>query len=186
MKQNRIGSIRVYLSGPMQYTADDGVGWRQKLTPELIKVGIDPNNILDPLSTRTGKLSVQDENKRLKFYKETDNYEGVKEVSRTLIRHDLRMVDVSDCLVLGVESQNGEMPRTYGTVHEIIVAVEQHKPIFILSDLTWKEFPVWLIGLLPNPGCWAKTPQELAKMIYHDVEENIHKESKWVFLGNIS
>lgn len=160
--------------------------WRNQVTHELIKVGINSNNILDPILDRTGKMPIKEEIRRIKLFKDTNNFRELKELSKTIIRHDLRMVDISDALILGVISQDNKFPTTFGTTHEIITAVEQHKPIFVYSNLAYKEFPLWLIGLLPNLNYWARTAEELAQLIYRDVEENINKESKWVIVEPIS
>lgn len=170
----------------MQYTQDWGTNWRKEITQELIKIGVDPNNILDPVSDRTGKTPIKEEIRRIQFFKDTNNYRELKELSKTIIRHDLRMVDISDAIILGIISQDGKVPTTFGTTHEVVTAVEQHKPLFVYTNLSYKDIPLWWLGLLPDLGCWAKTPQELAQLIYRDIEENISKESKWVILEPIS
>lgn len=183
---NKIANIRVYLSGAMEQTKDYGSGWRLEVTAELIKIGMNPNNILDPISDRTGKTPIKEEVHRIKLFKDTNNYRELKELSKTIIRHDLRMVDISDALILGIISCDNKFPSTFGTTHEIITAVEQHKPIFIYTNLSYKDFPLWLLGLLPDLSYWTSTAEELAQLIYRDVEENINKESKWIIVQPIS
>jgi len=43
--KGRLNNHRVYLAGPIDHADDDGVAWRQKLTPYLKKMGL---TILDP------------------------------------------------------------------------------------------------------------------------------------------
>ena len=43
--KGRLNNHRVYLAGPIDHASDDGVGWREELTPYLEKMGL---TILDP------------------------------------------------------------------------------------------------------------------------------------------
>ncbi len=182
MNADRLKHVRIYFSGPMQYVKDNGIEWRKRLTDSLINSGFDKQNILDPTSTRTGKPPLEDEIRRIQIAKERNDYADVAKVSKMLIRHDLRMSDVSDCTILGLFREDSVFPKTIGTIHEVINAVEQHKPIYVLTDMEWQDFPVWLLGLLPGPYFWSKNIDQLIESLIRDITEPIEQDTKWVFV----
>ena len=51
-KKGKLSNHRVYLAGPIDHAHDDGVGWRQTMTPFLKKMGL---TILDPTDKPTSQ-----------------------------------------------------------------------------------------------------------------------------------
>lgn len=73
--------------------------------------------------------------------------EGLEEVHdymKAIVRRDLRMVDLSDFIVASLEVTKP----TFGSVHEIIMASIQRKPLFI-HVAEGDRIPLWLLGFIP-------------------------------------
>jgi len=143
MEKGNLYKSKVYLAGNIQHTVDSVV-WREELTVPLEKMGI---ITLNPrVNCFLNQISEDDEViKRLRLDILNENYDAVSDSVKQIIRRDLRMVDVADFIIVNLEPT---MP-TFGTVHEIILASTQRKPIFFrINDK--KDFPIWFFGLFDH------------------------------------
>jgi hypothetical protein len=141
-KKNVLSDARVYLSGPMDFVAsraeEKQKGWRNRVGQFLQKFGttvFDPWNKPDVVGMRHyGKEDEFSTEKRYKWSfensKEGDlcRAELCEEFWATL-QIDLRMVDTSDFLV----SYCPTNVYSVGTVHEIVMARLQNKPVLFVS-----------------------------------------------------
>lgn len=146
MSHNVLDHTRVYLSGPMDFVGSRVVekylGWRAILTPILKALGVTP---LDPWNKPTVKghqeygkeglmppkeLYEKDfwTNKATRAKFEADFWETV--------HIDCRMVDVSDFVVAFVPTNIYSV----GTVHEIVLARTQFKPVLMVSPPIQYDF----------------------------------------------
>lgn len=149
MKTNTLDQTRVYLSGPMDFVGsrliEKYLGWRAILTPVLRGLG---STVLDPWN-------------KPKIRGHGDNYgnEGVFHEKSTYaddfwtnpetrarferdfwetVHIDLRMTDISDFLVAFVPTNIYSV----GTVHEIVLARSQFKPVLMVSPpVRYSFFP---------------------------------------------
>jgi len=138
---NVLKKSRVYLAGNME-NLDISEGWREWIRSELNPMGV---TILSPLDTAFyGQLNETDEDRRkLKSVRENEDYEAVHEYMRGVIQKDLRLIDLADFVIVNLDLN---IP-TFGTTHELVVATQQKKPIFlVVSDK--KKTPLWLLGLI--------------------------------------
>ena len=138
-----LNKLKVYLAGNIQ-NSEDSFLWREDITKTLEEFGVTALNprvncFLNQVSE--DDVTVQNLKKDIKDKK----YDQVHEYVQQIIRRDLRMVDVADFLIVNLEPS---MP-TYGTIHEIIMASIQRKPILFRIDKK-QEFPVWLFGLVDH------------------------------------
>ena len=141
-KKNILEGSRAYLSGPMDFVASRAEekrnGWRNRIGQFLQKYDV---TVYDPWNKPTvagmphyGKEDEFTTNERHKWTFE-DTEEG--DITRaTLSDHfwptlhiDLRMVDTSDFLVAYCPTNIYSV----GTVHEIVMARLQHKPVLFVS-----------------------------------------------------
>jgi nucleoside 2-deoxyribosyltransferase len=136
---------KVYLAGPMEKSLDC-VSWRKEITEKLVSFGMKKENILDPSNKPKikGSLSLSDEQKIIKELKEKNDWKELEIFMKKIMRADLKMVDQSDFIIANLSEQ----VLTVGTIHEIIVARNQKKPVFlIVKDRT--NFPsLWLAALI--------------------------------------
>ena len=71
---NRLNGLRCYLAGPIDYAADDGVGWRNDITPWLQEKGV---KVLDPCDKPIPDSyykEIDEEKLRMMELKETGRY----------------------------------------------------------------------------------------------------------------
>lgn len=181
MELNTLESVRVYLSGPMDFVGsriiEKYLGWRAILTPVLRALGM---TVLDPWNKPTirghdnygqeGVIHSKSEyekdfwtNKETRARFETDFWETV--------HIDLRMTDISDFIMAFVPTNIYSV----GTVHEIVTARLQLKPALLISPpVNYDLFPE--IKNLPDSAKKA--------LKFYGLKENPHGiPSQWY--GNI-
>lgn len=134
----------VYLAGPMFACDDDGVGWRDQITPKLIKdyglVVEDPTK-----KTADGLGEVGDDKVFFKKLLLKKQFRIVREKFWPIVRKDLRCVDKADFLVL-VYDPNVHM---FGTIHEWVAAHSQKKPVLMkYNEDHLDKFNVWATTLV--------------------------------------
>ena len=117
-----------YLAGNIHSTSnnDYGVGWRDKITPiveDRFKV-----KVINPCKDGEGD-SKQDQLYFRQLIKERKFVE-LKEEFYKVIRKDLKAVDKADFIIF---YHNPKIP-TIGTIHEVINAANQKKPVLIVCD----------------------------------------------------
>ncbi len=141
-KANILANATVYLSGPMDFVAsrveEKKTGWRNRVAEFLEKRGTriyDPWNKPDVLGMpHYGKEDEFSTEKRQNWsYDDTEEGEHIRDELGSefwpTMHIDLRMVDTADFLV----SYCPTNVYSVGTVHEIIMASLQHKPILFVS-----------------------------------------------------
>lgn len=114
-----------YLSGPITAANDDGVGWRQEITPKLIELGL---KVYDPTTITESVGEVGKHKLLFKKLIKKRNFKKCKELFWPIARRDLRMVDLSDFLIFFYDP---DLPM-FGTVDEIVTASRlQKKPVLM-------------------------------------------------------
>ncbi len=142
MKKNVFKGARAYLSGPMDFVAsrahEKKYGWRNRVGQFLKSYGV---TVLDPWNKPNiqglheyGKEDVQSLNAREKWTF-APNEEGARargECAGTFyqtLHIDLRMVDISDFIIAYCPTNTYSV----GTVHEIVMARLESKPVLFVS-----------------------------------------------------
>jgi len=141
MKNNLYGST-TYLVGPIDYADDDGVGWRQAITPALKAMDItvfDPTNKPCEMGQEIGP-----EKDRLMTLKAANDWASLREAMKPIVHADLRMVQKSDFIIACLP----EDTRTCGTIHEIALAIQCKIPVLLLCPDGRASVPNWLFGVL--------------------------------------
>jgi len=130
----------VYLCGAMQMTSDDGIGWRDYITPTLKKYGL---NISDPTRKQCHSAQEIGDNKELfKSLRLKQDFKQLKKVFMPVARWDLRSVDKADFLIVAYDPC---IP-TVGTIDEIVIANMQRKPILMKYDpKKMEQFSSWMV-----------------------------------------
>lgn len=143
----------MYLAGNMEHTAG-AEGWRDFVKQRLSPIGV---NILSPVDTKFLGYPVEsrDDILRMKRERRNGNLDTVSEYMKRVIRKDLRLIDLSDFVIVNMEV----LKPTFGTMHELVIADQQKKPIFLSISEGRHECPLWILGLV-NP-----------KFIYNNIDE---------------
>lgn len=136
---NYLKGKSVYLCGAMHYLNDSGIDWRDFLAPKLESFGI---SIVDPTkTTANGVGEVGDDKKLFRELILKEDWENLKEAFWPIVRKDLRAVDKADFIICYYDPR---IP-TIGTIHELVVASMQKKPIFLKYDTEGlQKFNPWL------------------------------------------
>lgn len=196
----------LYLCGPMDFTSDNGVGWRKKITQQLVNIGLEKDNILDPSNKKnvlTHPRVDSNEGELIKKYKDEKNWEAIEDIMKEIAHVDLRMVDKADIIIACLPKQGDDSIRDFkinfsrellkafgevelikqyacrefdkinsnleamnidfnklctkienslipifGTLHEIVVARQQKKPVLLIYEDDLKKMSSWLMWLV--------------------------------------
>lgn len=139
---NFLQGARVYLAGPMDFVASREIerqhGWRTRIREFLEELGV---TVFDPWQKPEirGLFEYGKEDLNTIKKREQWTFEPTREGSATraelaeyfweTMHIDLRMVDISDFVIAFCPTNIYSV----GTVHEIVVARSQHKPVLFIS-----------------------------------------------------
>ena len=130
----------VYLSGPIDHAKDHGVGWREEFKLKTEAIGL---VYLDPTKKPGEKMSETTvEKNTVAEFKKNKDWDGLKKYVKNFRRIDLRFVDLSDFLVIYIDTSVHMM----GSYDELFVAERQRKPIFAIVEGGIEKASSWLFG----------------------------------------
>ena len=176
-KINRLNGQRAYLAGAIDRVADRGAGWRDLITPFLQKLGI---TVMNPLKkpTEIGLEDNQVHALKIKL-REERKYDELASVMKEIRAVDLRMVDISDFVVVNLNIDH----HACGTYEEIALANRSKKPILIRVEQGKEQTPDWLFGTIPHDLFFSNW-QELKIYLNHiNEDENIKTHKRWQFFN---
>jgi nucleoside 2-deoxyribosyltransferase len=177
LNTTRLQKQRVYLAGAMDRVPDRGVAWRDSITPFLKELGC---VVFNPISkpTEVG-LEDQDTHHIKTKLKEMHRYDELSSMMKTIRSVDLRLVDMSDFLVVNLDLET----HPCGTLEEIFWANRQKKPIIIHMEQGKHLTPDWLFGTIPHQMIFS-TWEELKQYLSHiNSSENIDSHKRWYFFN---
>tara|TARA_B100000959_G_scaffold235987_1_gene254545 strand:- start:214 stop:798 length:585 start_codon:yes stop_codon:yes gene_type:complete len=179
---NRLFGMRTYLVGAMDRVSDGGVEWREKLNPELNKLGVvvfNPCNKAIPLANEDEASRA-----RRKKYKSAGAYNSASEEMKEIRNVDLRMVDISDFIIANIDLD----VHACGTYEEITTANRQKKPIIVRMKQGKPETPDWLLGMLGSShdmifNTWEQIIDYLKSIngCSESSVKNLNHHGRWVF-----
>jgi nucleoside 2-deoxyribosyltransferase len=172
---NRLNSQRVYLAGAMDRVPDRGTTWRDNITPFLQKLGIEVfNPISKPSNIGLEDCDVHAIKAKLKA---KENYDELSSMMKTIRAVDLRLVDISDFLIVNMNLDI----HPCGTYEEIFWANRQKKPIIIHMEQGKKYAPDWLFGTIPHQTIFSTWDEIKDYLVHIDSSENIDTHKRWYF-----
>jgi nucleoside 2-deoxyribosyltransferase len=177
MKHSRLKQQRTYLAGAMDRALDRGKEWRNEITPFLENLGI---IVYDPLKKPT-TIGLEDDevHKHKSSLKKCENYDQLTTLMKTIRSVDLRMVDISDFLIVNLDLD----VHPCGTYEEIFWANRQKKPIIIHMVQGKKHTPDWLFGVIPHEMIFSSWDEIKKYIIYVHTSSNILTFNRWIFLN---
>lgn len=174
-QSNRLLNQRCYLAGAIDRVADKGVGWREHITPILKALGI---TVFNPIN-KPSEIGLEDEDShnlkaKLKVQK---RYDELASFMRTIRSVDLRLVDISDFLIVNLDLDI----HPCGTYEEIFWANRQKKPIIIHMVQGKENCPDWIFGTVPHQMIYSNW-NDIYTYLYHiNSSENIENYKRWYF-----
>lgn len=172
---NRLNNQRVYLAGAMDRVEDRGCGWRDSITPFLESLGI---IIFNPIKkpTNVGLEDSETHNLKQKL-KQGANYNELSDLMKTIRSVDLRLVDISDFLIVNLDLDI----HPCGTYEEIFWANRQKKPIIVHMVQGKHNAPDWLFGTIPHQMIFSNWDDIKEYLLHIHTHEKISIYNRWYF-----
>ena len=175
---NRLKNQRVYLAGAMDRVVDRGTTWRENITPFLQKLGATVfNPIKKPCSEGQEDHIVHLHKLHLK---KTAQYDELSKVMKTIRCVDLRLVDISDFLVVNLDMD----VHPCGTYEEIFLANRSKKPVIIHIEQGKSQAPDWLFGTIPHEMIFSSWIQVKDYLDHINSSSSIDSYNRWQFFNN--
>ena len=179
MGKHRLSAQRCYLAGPIDHAQDDGVGWRQAITPMLESMNITVMDPTNKMTSNTRYNEVGEEQENLKLLKNTGRYHELRGEMKPIVLVDLRMVEVADFIIAHIDPN---IPMC-GTWEELFVSLRQRKPTFVVAEGGKKAMPLWLFGRI-NPDYIFDSFEELEGYLRGiDMGKIAEDATRWVFFN---
>jgi hypothetical protein len=174
---NRLKNQRVYLAGAMDRVPDRGSTWRDNITPFLQDLGVVVfNPIKKPSIVGIEDAATHELKTKLK---NQERYEGLSQVMKVIRSVDLRLVDISDFLIVNLDLDI----HPCGTYEEIFSANRCKKPILIHVEQGKINAPDWIFGAIPHQMIFSSW-DDLKNYLKHiDIDENIESYRRWQFFS---
>lgn len=174
---NRLAKQRVYLAGAMDRVKDRGTTWRENITPFLETMDI---VVFNPLS-KPSTIGAEDNNTHMlkKNLKAKEDYNGLSDIMKTIRRVDLRLVDISDFLLVNLDLDT----HPCGTYEEIFLANRQKKPIIIHMEQGKQNAPDWLFGTIPHNYIFSTWLEIKNYLNYINSTSTIDDQNRWYFFN---
>lgn len=174
---NRLKNQRVYLAGAIDRVPDRGAGWRGDITPFLKNKGV---VVFNPLDKPTEVGAEDESSHELKSkLKSEGKYDEISSMMRVIRSIDLRLVDISDFLVVNLDINT----HPCGTLEEIFWANRQKKPIIVHVEQGKHNAPDWLFGTIPHEmifSTWDEVKHYLESV---DNSLEVNPKGRWYFFS---
>lgn len=172
---SKLKGMRTYLVGAMDRVPDGGVGWRKTITPYLHGLNV---QVLDPCDKVLGTIEENQSTRNdIQGYKDSGQYEKIREKYNAIRNVDLRCVDISDFIIAQIDID----VHMCGSYEEIVTANRQKKPILVWCKQGKRKAPNWLFFMLPHEHIFGSMEELLQ---YLDVVNNCNDNSnlhRWFF-----
>jgi len=174
---SRLLNQRVYLAGAMDRVADRGNGWRDNITPFLQHLGV---IVFNPIKKPTiiGQEDEQTHKYKIRLKKEK-NYNELSSLMKVIRSVDLRLVDISDFLVVNLDLDI----HPCGTYEEIFWANRQKKPIVVHMVQGKQNAPDWLFGTIPHQMIFSTWNEIQEYLTYINNYSEIETYNRWYFFN---
>ena len=172
---NNLKNTTTYLVGAMDRVPDGGISWRNKISPYLDQFGV---RIINPCNKPIYGAKEDDETRWwIEYYKETEQYNKIKEKFSYIRNADLRCVDISDFIIAHIDINI----HACGSYEEIATANRQKKPVLIWCEQGKKMAPNWLFFMLPHEHIFSSYQQLIDYLSFVNEYKNVKDLSRWFF-----
>jgi hypothetical protein len=174
-----------YLGGPMDFAPDGGFEWRSALTEKLIDIGFKRNHIFSPAKKplTQSPFDLDNEAQIMRDLRKKRDWQGVCETMSMLAHIDLRLLDLSNVIIVHFPlDEDGRRINTYGTVHEIVVARQQHKPVLVVWEGGLETCSGWIMWLVGHDNVFATFDELLEKMQNISNGQETYDPKDWLLI----
>jgi len=172
---NRLKNQRAYLAGPMDRCPNGGKDWREFISNILQHHGVIP---LNPANKPTNIATENDESRQQRrLLKQNHQYDELAQLMKTIRNVDLRMVDISDFLIVNLDLDIFPC----GTYEEIFLANRQKKPIIVRMKQGKENAPDWLFGSIPHDMIFSSWNEVIHYIDHINYSVQIDTNNRWMF-----
>jgi nucleoside 2-deoxyribosyltransferase len=159
----------------MDRCPNNGQTWRTQLTPILTKMGV---SVLNPISKPINIAKEDEDSRKYKQkLKSLKNYDALTAVMKEIRNVDLRMVDISDFLIVNLDLDIYPC----GTMEEIFLANRQKKPIVMRIAQGKSETPDWLFGTIPHQMIFSEWHEVINYLEHVNISDSFDSYNRWYF-----
>jgi len=161
----------------MDRVPDRGAGWRADITPFLKEMGV---VVFNPLNkpTEVGAEDLQTHMTKC-LLKDEGRYDDLSSIMKTIRATDLRLVDISDFLVVNLDINT----HPCGTLEEIFLANRSKKPVVVHIEQGKAHAPDWLFGTLPHSMFFSSWGEVKDYLKYINDASHIEDQGRWRFFS---
>ena len=175
-----------YLAGAIDFAPDGGRDWRTEWTKKLIDLGFKPKQIFSPTKKPISntRFDLDNEAQIMADLREKEDWDGLSQVVAEIAHIDLRLVDKSDLILVNFpKGSDGKQVPTYGTIHEIVNARKQRKPVLMVWEGGKKTCSGWLMWLVGHQNVFS-TFEELADTLKKIANgEEAYNAKDWLLIN---
>jgi len=174
---DRLYNTRCYLAGAMDRVVDGGVVWRENITEILDTMHV---IVLDPCKKPIdiGGETIDDRNHHNNL-KRLGHYAELQKTMKVIRATDLRMVDISDFIVLNVDID----VHMCGSYEELTLANRQKKPIIVHVEQGKRSAPNWMFGMIPHEHIFGTWKDLISYLHCINSAETINNLKRWMFFN---
>jgi hypothetical protein len=139
--------------------AHEGESWRDKLTPELEKMGVVVFNPYHKPFINDVDESAASRDRRTKL-RTNGHFARLCKEMREIRSFDLSLVDRCDFIIAYIKPSVA----SWGSADEFFTANRMKKPIFLAVEGGRKACPLWIFGVIPHKYIYD-TPEDILAML---------------------
>lgn len=174
---NNLKNTKTYLVGAMDRVKDGGVSWRNAVTPSIKSFGV---KIINPCDKPIYGVKENEETRWwIEYYKETKQYDKIKQKFSIIRNADLRCVDMSDFIIAHIDLN----VHACGSYEEIVTANRQKKPVLIWCEQGKENAPNWLFFMLPHEHIFGSYNELMDYLNFIDKHPDVNALSRWFFFS---
>jgi nucleoside 2-deoxyribosyltransferase len=140
----------VYLAGAIDFYNENKIDWREDVKDKLLQIGFSSNNVLSPFKKPIHKWKniMNAESSISLSIRKQKKWGALVDCVSQIAQIDLRLVDKSDFVIAFFPHDKNNSPIfTVGTIHEIIRARQQDKPLMVVWPSGISKCSSWLMWL---------------------------------------
>ena len=174
---NKLRGMRCYIAGGIDRISDGGQGWRDWITPQLQKYGVIPiNPCKKPIDI--GFEDMENREYRQQLLKD-GRYDEMAENMRTIRVVDLRLIDISDFLIVYFDTEQ----QLCGTFEEVFWANRLKRPVLLYCPQGIKNVYHWMWGVLPYKFFFEKWDDLFTYLEGIDNGTDTNHMKRWTWLN---
>lgn len=177
---NNLNNMRAYLCGPIDFAKDNGVGWRNMITPILKKFNV---KVMDPCKKPIETKGLNEESpeyfKQKQRLKDEGRFAELAELMKPVRAVDLAMVDRADFLVCYIDITI----HSVGTMEEIFWSNRCKKPTLLVCQQGKKFVSDWFWACLPTQHIFGNFTEltDYLSYVNDTPQEKVETFNRWKF-----